>query len=153
MWRNYKTYLDHSTEARKLMREAFFLLMWFRVATLVMKFKYLTRSLKHSAEAIEPPHLQVQSLCLAAQIGKIVARVGAHTPWESPCLTQVLVVQHMLARRCIPGVFYLGVRKEKKDQSTISTLDAHAWLRCDTKVVNGGEGHEAFIVVSCWSWP
>ena len=153
MWRHFKTYLDQSTETRALMREALFLLMWFRAATLLIKFKYLTRSLKHSAEVIEPPHLQDQSLRLAAEIGKIVARVGAHTSWKSPCLTQVLVVQHMLARRFIPGVFYLGVRKEKKDQSTISTLDAHAWLRCGTEVVNGGEGCEAFMVVSSWSWP
>ena len=86
------------------------------------------------------------------QIGNIVARVGGNTPWKSPCLAQVLAVQHMLAARHIPGAFYLGVRTDKDDQSETSKLDAHAWLKCGTEIVNGASGHERFTVVSSWSW-
>lgn len=134
------------------MREALFLLMRFRAATLLIKFKYLTRSLTHSAQAEEPARLHGQSLRRAVQIGDIVARVGRYTPWKSPCLAQVLAAQHMLAARRIPGTFYLGVRKEKDDQTNTSKLDAHAWLKCGTVIVNGEDGHEVFTVVSSWSW-
>ena len=134
------------------MREALFLLMRFRAATLLLKFKYLTRSLTHSAQAEEPPRLNDQSFRRAVQIGDVVARVSRHTPWKSPCLAQVLAVQHMLAARSIPGAFYLGVKKEKDHQTNTSGLDAHAWLKCGSEIVNGADGHEAFTVVSSWSW-
>jgi len=152
VWSKYKTYRDQSSEVRELTREALFLLMRFRAATLLLKFKNLTRSLTHSATAEEPPGLDDWSLLSAVQIGDVVSRVGRHTPWKSPCLAQVLAVQHMLAARHIPGVFYLGVRKDKAAQSETSTLDAHAWLKCGTEIVNGADGHEAFTVVSSWSW-
>ena len=152
MWSKYQIYRDESPRNRSLIREALLLLMRFRAATLLLKFKYLTRSLIHSAQSEEPPHLNDQSLTKAKEIGDVVARVGRHTPWKSPCLAQVLAVQHMLAARGIPGVFYLGVKKDKNHQSNTSELDAHAWLKCGTRIVNGAEGHEAFTVVSSWSW-
>jgi hypothetical protein len=152
MWRNFKKYRGQPREDRALIREAFYLLMYFRASTLLIHFKYLTRSLTHSAHAVEAPPLNGRSLENAVKIGKFVARVGRHTPWKSPCLTQVLATQQMLAARRIPGVFFLGVHKETETPSQITKLDAHAWLKCGTEIVNGKSGHERFTVVSSWSW-
>ena len=134
------------------MREAFFLLARYRAATRLVRFKRLTRSLKHSAQATEPAPVNEQAMRRAVQVGGIVARVGRHTPWQSPCLVQVLAVQHMLSRRGIPGIFYLGVRKQNARQAKPSELDAHAWLKCGTEIINGAEGHEAYTLISSWSW-
>ena len=89
---------------------------------------------------------------MAGQVGDMVARVGRHTPWKSPCLAQVLAVQHMLAARSIPGVFYLGVRKDKAPQPGTPEMGAHAWIKCGTEIINGADRHEAYTVVSSWSW-
>jgi len=145
-------YREQSPELRELTREAFVLLARFRAATLLFKFKYLTRSVTHSAQAVEPPLLSGQSQQLAGQIGYIVTRVGRNTPWKSPCLVQVLTVQHMLAARSIPGIFYLGVRKNKVPQPGTTEMGAHAWLKCGNEIINGGDGHEVYTVVSSWSW-
>jgi hypothetical protein len=88
----------------------------------------------------------------AVAIGRLVAAAGRVTPWQSFCLTQVLVAQRLLAKRNIPGQFYLGVRRgcERTDDPT--GLSAHAWLQCGDKIVNGRAGHEQFTVVSTFSW-
>ena len=125
----------------------------YRAASRLITLKYLTRSLAHSAQAQEPAGVAAQTMGRAIQIGDIVARVGRHTPWQSPCLAQVLAVQHMLARREIPGVFYMGVRKQNADRAEASKLAAHAWLKCGTEIVNGAQGHEDYHLVSSWSWP
>ncbi len=44
-------------------------------------------------------------------IGYLVAAAARYTPWQSRCLVQVLVTQRLLAKRNIPGQFYLGVRR------------------------------------------
>ena len=68
------------------------------------------------------------------------------------CLVQVLVVQRLLAKRNIPGQFYLGVRRGVEDNKPKSSMAAHAWLQCDEDIVNGAAGHEHFAVVCAFSW-
>ena len=88
----------------------------------------------------------------AKMIGYLVAAAANHTPWQSLCLVQVLVTQRLLAKRNIPGQFYLGVRPgcERSDDPT--GLAAHAWLQCGDAIVNGAAGHEQYTVVSTFSW-
>jgi len=152
MWRKYKKYRSQQPQVRKLLREAFLKLAWYRLATLLLKFRYLTRSLQHHSDvpSLIPVSPEIQAE--AVNIGDVVTRVGRHTPWRSPCLAQVLVVQNMLAKRQIPGVFYLGARAQYQTESLPSNFNAHAWLKCGTEIVNGVDGHEAFTVVSSWSW-
>ncbi len=85
-------------------------------------------------------------------IGRLVATAARFTPWQSLCLTQVLVTQRLLAKRNIPGQFSLGVLRSRELTDDSSGLSAHAWLQCGDVIVNGVAGHERFTVVSNFSW-
>lgn len=135
-----------------LLAQAWFMLGWYRAGVLLVSFKRLTSKLQHHPLAPPPSALSPHQRTEAAAIGRLVAAAARFTPWQSLCLTQVLVVQRLLARRQIPGQFYLGVRRgcERTDDPT--GLSAHAWLQCGDDIVNGRAGHERFTVVSTFSW-
>lgn len=67
---------------------------------------------------------------MAAEIGKLVARVATYLPFRALCLQQVIAVRRMLRRRNCNAVIFLGVRAENIN-------DAHAWLKVGQKVVSG----------------
>ncbi len=140
------------TAEKVLLLKAWFLLGYYRVAILLVSFKRLASQLQHHPLAMPPPALQPDQRDEAVAIGRLVAAAARFTPWQSLCLTQVLVVQRLLAKRNIPGQFYLGVRRgcERTDDPT--GLSAHAWLQCGDDIVNGRAGHERFTVVSTFSW-
>jgi hypothetical protein len=134
---------------------AWFLLGYMRAAILATSFKRLSASLQHHRETVPAPSLDLGQLKQAARIGQLVASAAKYTPWQSLCLPQVLVTQRLLARRNIPGQFYLGVRKGVPGELAVedpSGLAAHAWLDCGGYIVNGGAGHQGFTVVSTFSW-
>ncbi len=135
-----------------MLLEAWLLLGWYRAATLLVPLKRLTASLQLRRIAVSPPPLHPGQRDEAAMIGYLVAAAARVTPWQSLCLTQVLVVQHLLARRGIPGEFYLGVRRGCELTDDSKGLSAHAWLRCGDQIVNGAGGHERFTVVSTFIW-
>ena len=86
---------------------------------------------------------------IAIAIGKVIASAANNTPWESACLAQSLTAQRMLKRRGIPGVFYLGVRK---DENADEKMSAHAWTQCGDAIITGHKGHEDYTVVSVFRW-
>lgn len=132
--------------------QAWCLLGWMRAAIFTVSFKRLTASLEHHKVVVTPPELEIDQLKEAGRIGKLVAVAAKYTPWQSPCLTQVLTLQRLLARRGIAGQFYLGVRKGGEEGASPVGLAAHAWLQCDDFIVNGGGGHQEFTVLSTFSW-
>jgi hypothetical protein len=144
------TTLTH--QRKSIFIQAWFMLAWFRAAILCVSFKRLARKLEHHRLTPESQTLNSEQLELATSIGKLVANAASFTPWQSRCLVQVLVTQRLLARHNIGGQFYLGVRKGSEDGSNDRGLSAHAWLQCDNVIVNGAAGHEAFAVVSSFSW-
>lgn len=139
-------------EQKIIFIQAWFMLGWARAAILTVSFRHLSASLRHHRDIVTPSMLSPQQLQQASRIGKLVASAANVTPWQSRCLAQVLVVQRLLARRNIPGQFYLGVRKGSEDGADPAGLAAHAWLQCDDIIVNGGGGHEEYAVVSVFSW-
>ncbi|RLA44043.1 MAG: lasso peptide biosynthesis B2 protein [Gammaproteobacteria bacterium] len=139
-------------EQKIIFIQAWFMLGWARAAILTVSFKRLSAPLQHHRELVTPSMLSPEQLQQASRIGKLVASAASATPWQSRCLAQVLVVQRLLARRDIPGQFYLGVRKGGEDGTDPAGLAAHAWLRCGDVIVNGGSGHEDYTVVSAFSW-
>ena len=141
-----------NAEQKIIFIQACFMLGWIRVAILTVSFKRLSSALRHHGELATPSVLNRRQLQQASDIGSLVASAASATPWQSLCLVQVLVVQRLLARRNIPGQFYLGVRTGAGDGADPTGLSAHAWLQCGDCIVNGGAGHEAFTVVSTFSW-
>ena len=68
----------------------------------------------------------------APRIAALVASVAGRFPAPVTCLAEALVAEAMLKRRGYAPVLRLGVRKPN------GTLDAHAWVECDGRVVLGG---------------
>ncbi len=131
---------------------AWFLLGWMRVAILTVSFKRLVRALEHHRDTTAARTLDEYQIIQAIEIGRMVERAARYTPWQSRCLAQVLVVQRLLAARGISGQFFLAVRKGGSESANPDSLFAHAWVRCGDVIVNGGRGHEQFVVVSSFSW-
>ena len=135
-----------------LLAQAWFMLGGYRAATLCISFKRLTKKLHHQKTAVVPVDISSCQLLEAQAIGRLVAAASTVTPWQSPCLAQVLLVQRLLARRHIPGQFFLGVRRVDTPPGASGGLSAHAWLQCAHEIVNGAGEHEHFTVVSSFSW-
>lgn len=132
--------------------QAWFMLGWYRGATLVVPFKRLTDCLQHHPVGLSPPALAQEQREEAVMIGRLVAAASHLAPWHCPCLSQVLVVQRLLAKRNIPGQLYLGVRRNGETAREPNGLSGHAWLQCGSDIVSGASGHEQFTVVSAFSW-
>jgi len=137
---------------KALLLKAWCLLGWYRAAILLTSLKNLTAALQHNAGTVAAAPLTPAQRKEAATIGWLVAAAARVTPWQSRCLVQVLVVQRLLAKRGIPGQFYLGVRRGEEPALAPAGLAAHAWLQCDNAIVNGAAGREEFAVVSTFSW-
>jgi hypothetical protein len=132
--------------------QAWLMLGWYRAGVLLLSFKRLTRNLQHHALPMAPAQLPEGQQQEALMIGRLVTAASRITPWQSLCLTQVLVAQRLLATRNIPGQFYLGVRRGCELTDDPTGLSAHAWLQCGEDIVNGRAGHDRFTVVSAFSW-
>ena len=52
----------------------------------------------------------------------------------SKCFAISLTIKKMCERSSLPGILYLGVKK-----SEAKNLVAHAWVKCNNKVVYGGK--------------
>ena len=152
MLKKLNQFLALSLQEKFILVRAWVMLGWYRVAIVCVPLKRLASSLEHCVLPIELKPVEGHKLEVAARIGKLVACAARYTPWQSRCLTQVLVTQRLLSGRNIPGQFHLGVRKSVGSDDGSSNLTAHAWLVCGDVVVSGESGHEAFTVVSTFSW-
>ena len=135
-----------------LLAQAWFLLGYYRAAILLTSFKRLSANLQHHPLSVPAQELPPEQRDEAKMIGYLVSAAAHYTPWQSLCLTQVLVTQRLLARRGIAGQFYLGVRRGCELTDDPTGLSAHAWLQCGDVIVNGAAGCERFTVVSTFRW-
>ena len=141
-----------NTAEKAMLFKAWVLLGYTRAAILTVSFKRLAAPLEHHRDTIAPALVTGQQRHHASRIGYLVSAAAHYTPWQSLCLTQVLVTQRLLAKRGIPGQFYLGVRRGCELTDDHTGLSAHAWLQCGDQIVNGAAGHERFTVVSTFRW-
>ena len=149
MLRKIQKFVKLKGEEKKLFLEAYVMLGMMRAAILTISFKRLTRSLEHQQNKDEMIPLSDNEMQTAISVGQAITRAAAHTPWESACLVQSLTTQRMLQKRGIPGVFYLGAIKDEESEEK---MKAHAWSQCGETIITGGEGHEAFTVLSVFGW-
>lgn len=63
-----------------------------------------------------------------------IPRAAARVPWRATCLVQALAAKHWLSRLGIASQLKLGARRGDN-----RSLDAHAWLEIDGRIVVGGE--------------
>lgn len=74
--------------------------------------------------------------CYAANVAFVVDHVCTKTAWESKCLVRALTAQRLLARKKIHSTLYLGCAVQEGE------MVAHAWLRCGSMYVTGGNGRD-----------
>ena len=138
-----------SLEEKKLFLEAYILLGLMRASILTISFKCLTHSLEHYPTKNEVTPLDDKEIQIAMAVGQAIKMAAAHTPWESACLVQSLAVHRMLKKRSIPGIFYLGVMKDKEADDQ---MKAHSWTQCGEHIITGGGEHEDFTILSVFGW-
>jgi hypothetical protein len=85
-------------------------------------------------------------------VRKAIKQASSYTPWESACLAQAFTARRMLQKRGLPGVFYLGVKKDVSGGSENGKMKAHAWSQCGEVIVTGEKGAQGFTVVSVFAW-
>lgn len=78
---------------------------------------------------------------LARRVGRIVERGAGVLPWHPTCLRQSLATHWMLRRRRIASVIHLGI-------ADVASMDAHAWVTVDERVVNGRRQRQFTAVAS-----
>lgn len=121
-----------------------------RLRLLRLGLSHFTSHLTHHRTIPGTQRVSADQLAQALELGQLVAIAARYTPWQSHCLTQVLVLQQLLAQRNIPGCFSLGVRKAHSNGP--EALDAHAWLQCGDAIVNGSVPGLAYTTLSTFSW-
>lgn len=152
MTNRLQKFLELPPRHKLLLVQAWFLLGYYRATIVLVPLKRITANLQHHPLANPPPALLPLQRDEAIAIGQLVATAARFTPWQSLCLTQVLLTQRLLAKRKISGQFSLGVLRSPEITDDSSSFSAHAWLQCGDVIVNGIRGHERFTVVSSFSW-
>jgi hypothetical protein len=85
-----------------------------------------------------------------------IAAISRRAPWRCKCLEQAIAAKMMLRARNIDNTLYLGVARDSASASSSastksSAVEAHAWLRCGSVYVTGGEERGRFTVVSMFA--
>lgn len=81
---------------------------------------------------------------LIREVRWAVQGVARRLPGICTCLVMAMAARHMLARRGLSCTLYLGVSR------AAGGVTAHAWLRCGSLFVTGGEGRDGCTVVACF---
>lgn len=118
----------------------FFLSGYYRLSILLCKAEKLQKhwGIRGQESPVEESEKNYQ---YAGAVGYAVEMVCDRTPWESKCLVKALCARHFLKRRGIASTLYLGCGREENGDMLV-----HAWLRCGSMYVTGGDGRGYAIV-------
>jgi len=145
LWRKLTKFLRLPFADQRLYLEALFALGRARLMLANQPFQKIAERIGQpgTETSTEIPEKHDQ---LAERIGLAVSTMANHTPWDCRCLAQALAAWQMLQRRGIAATVYFGVAPNPE-----KPFDAHAWLRCGSRLVTGGYGHEQFRVISSFA--
>ena len=89
----------------------------------------------------------------AKRIGHVVRMASRWVPWNAVCLPQAVAAKSMLARRRVPATLYVGLRRAGALSAAlnINSIELHAWLRVDDKIITGGEVSRDFQALISYS--
>lgn len=144
-WRGIKNFFSFSFKDKLLVLYTFFLCGVVRLAILTVPFTHIKRYLgKHNVQSTED--VDQKNYKIAYRIRRIVTATAKYTPWQSKCLVQAIVAQHLLKKSHLATTLYFGVAKDEQGE-----MKAHAWLRYGKMMVTGGEFAGYFKIVGCFS--
>jgi hypothetical protein len=83
---------------------------------------------------------------LLRRIGWAVGVVSHNLPWTSRCLAEAIAGKRMLQKRGVRSTLYLGLAKDEQ-----ADLEAHAWLRCGSRVLTGGQASASYAVIASFA--
>jgi hypothetical protein len=132
---------------RALALEAALALAGFRLALALVPFRRIAGRLG-TLGAESPATVDPGQDALALEVQWAVAAAGRRLPWPSRCLVRALAGWWMLRRRGIPTTLHFGVAEAGE-----GPIQAHAWLRCGTRMVCGGEERERFRTIARFAPP
>ncbi len=84
----------------------------------------------------------------AWDVFEVMGAVFRKLQWKDSCLIRALTAKKLLNARGERCTLYLGVAKPKD-----GSLQAHAWLRCGTLYVTGGEIRDEYTVTGIFGDP
>lgn len=143
--RKIKTFFKLSYKEKLLVVEIFFLCGIVRLIILTVPFSYIRKHLgKYGSQSTTT--VEKENYKITYRVGTLVSATSKYTPWQSKCLVQAIVAQHILKRHCLGTTLYFGVAKDHKGQT-----QAHAWLRYGEMIVTGGEVANYFKTVGYYS--
>ncbi len=93
-----------------------------------------------------PSELAPDQERLAARVSGFTRSLASLLPWRCTCLVRAMAARRVLRRRGCPTVLVLGVH-------TQGGLEAHAWLRCGSRVVTGGGEMPGYAPVGLFAGP
>ncbi len=137
-WRRYRALPG---PRRRFVREALVQLLWARIALACVPFRHLAAWM--GAPGTESPRdLHPEQEQTVEAVSWALRAAALRVPWDCRCLAQAIAGHRMLRRHGLRSTVYFGVRKDPD-----SPFDAHAWLRCGSWLVTGGEGHQKYRVL------
>lgn len=123
-------------EAFILLHISKFIILFFpfkKIATRIGKLKTETAHEKIFSEKIQ-------------QVEQAINRASRFTIHDSKCYDKALTAKYMLNRRNLSATLYFGLAKENG-----SSLSAHAWVRCGTRIVTGKAGMGNYTAIACFA--
>jgi len=127
-------------EKRRLLVEAYIFLAWGRLLKELPFAKMAPMLGAYMEETPDQPCRQDEEVI--RQISHAVHLMSRYTFWESECLVKAVAAMCMLHRRQIDSTIYLGIARARR-----GNLAAHAWLRCGSMIITGGEVMNQYTVV------
>lgn len=122
---------------RHLLVNAAFLLALIRAGLAVLTFDDLRARIDRAAKPTEgptpPDEVTVERVVWAVTVA------ARYLPLSLACLPQALAAHVLLGRRGHPSEIRFGVAKDPA-----GSLEAHAWVECEGRVVIGGAGLERY---------
>ncbi|MFH1728805.1 MAG: lasso peptide biosynthesis B2 protein [Pseudomonadota bacterium] len=136
-----KKFLRLKSENKLFVLELAFFLFFARISIIILSPKYLKIILGKHKQNDEAQNVDFQML---NKISYYINKVSKYMPVKSNCLPQAIAAKIMLKRRKINSTLYIGMGKDKKNNSLI----AHAWLKVGETPVTGGKNNAEYSEVA-----
>ena len=126
-----RRFLQLSNADRRLLAESALLVLYIRTALWTLPYNTLKTRLRNRFKPAS--HYYPCSRIVWA-----VSAVSKYVP-KASCLTQALAAETLLHRHGYPAVIHIGVAKRNTE-----TLEAHAWVESEGRIILGGSGLAGF---------
>ena len=137
---SWRRAIDLSWADRFLLAEAFARLGVVRLMVVALPFRVIAKRLGE-LQTETPRDDDPSTFDKVRRVRWAILAASRRAPWRCKCLEHGIAAKLMLQARGIPSTLYLGVARGEG-------IEAHAWLRCGSHFVSGGDGANRFSIVS-----